>query len=554
MREVSCRATRIILFGAPIFGVPVEDLAKDVPYTLEHLRTPRNRVDWDHFVTMMERLLEGKSDQEVIDRCVQYYAETTSMASFLGALSGYFTNARVFFRFVTCSAVPSMYTNLKVRYEVLDKNHVRITLEIPPPYRDSRAFLIGSTGCIASCGRFLGLPSAIVDPHIEPRRGVYTVRLPPSATIWARLRRAFRALFAARAALEEFHSQYLEMAREHSQMTDMHLGFQEIIERMPTGVIVLRDGKIVYANRVIVRAFGVASARELEGRGLRDCVVEEDLGELEHAIRHVSADELPPEVHFKGQAHRLVMQIHFVKGIHFGGQVCDFLITHDVTENRRLEQDIIDAGSREQRRLAQEMHDNLVQRMASVGYKGDVLVERLRDAGSSHAETLAGIIAMNRVAMKEARTIARHADPVQLNRDGLPSALLDLAATAGETYDIDCTFRQDISLGSFDRDVALHLYRIAQEALSNAVRHGNPQCVRLELCTRDGLLALTVADDGEGIPRDAPRSEGMGLRNMQHRARVIGASFAVSPNSPQGTVVSCTLPVEHASSGSGSCR
>jgi len=531
-----------VRYCADHIGIPFAQLAEELPYPLAHYDNPRNRIDWDHYALMLERLMETCSESRIVELGEQAYAQIPSMAAFMGSLSGYFTSLKMFYRFMSRFAVPSMHTNLILQYEGMSDNRVRITIEIPPHYRDSHAFLVASRGPIAAVPHFMGLPSAIVDAHIEPRRGVYTVRLPPPATIPARLRRTFKALFAGRAAVAELHSQYLEMAREHSQMTEQQLGFRQIIERMPDGVIVLRNGRIVYANKAILHALGEASYHALDGRSLQDCVIEQDVPALKKAIQNTSAADLPTEVRFSGQTHPLTMQVHFVKSILFGGQESDVLIAHDVTENRRLEKDIIDAASHEQQRLSREMHDGLVQLMASVGYRGDVIIEQLRRSSSPQSEAVAEIIRTNREAMKEARDIARRADPVLLNRDGLPSALRDLADSVSISYAVNCTFRQGIGEGTIEHDAALHLYRIAQEATSNAVRHGDPKTVLIELLAQEQSVVLRVSDDGTGIPQETHSVDGMGLRNMQYRARMIGATFAILPNPPHGTMVTCTLP------------
>ena len=542
MKEVSCRVIPCVRYCADQVGIPFDQLARNLPYPPDHFENLRNRIDWDHYALILERLMETCSESRIVELGEEAYADIPSMAAFMGSLSGYFTSLKMFYRFMSRFAVPSMHTNLILRHEGMSGNRVRVTIEIPPHYRDSHAFLVASQGAIAAVPHFMGLPSAIVDAHIEPRRGVYTVRLPPPATIPARLRRTFKALFAGRAAVAELHSQYLEMAREHSQMTELQLGFRQIIERMPNGVIVLRNDRIVYANRVILNALGEASYHALSGRSLQDCVIEQDVPALENAIQNGSNSELPTEVRFSGRSHPLIMQVHFVKGIQFGGQESDVLIAHDVTENRRLEKDIIDAASHEQQRLSHEMHDGLVQLMASVGYRGDVIIERLRRAESPQSDALAEIMKMNREAMKEARDIARRADPVLLNRDGLPSALRDLADSMSISYAVNCTFRPDIAEGGIEHDAALHLYRIAQEAVSNAVRHGDPKTVLIELLAQEQSVVLRVSDDGTGIPQETHSVDGMGLRNMQYRARMIGATFAIVANSPHGTVVTCTLP------------
>jgi signal transduction histidine kinase len=141
----------------------------------------------------------------------------------------------------------------------------------------------------------------------------------------------------------------------------------------------------------------------------------------------------------------------------------------------------------------------------------------------------------------EARNLARGIFPVQVESDGIVSALRDLATKANFVREGSVHFHasEDIRIG--DSQVALHLYRIAQEAMSNAARHAHSSHIALSLVRQGDDLTLTIADDGEGFREDTTASEGIGMRTMRHRAQLIGASIAIRRGPERGTVVECVL-------------
>ena len=123
-----------------------------------------------------------------------------------------------------------------------------------------------------------------------------------------------------------------------------------------------------------------------------------------------------------------------------------------------------------------------------------------------------------------------------------------------KVFRVDCRFLAKGTVPVADQGSAIHLYRIAQEAVSNAIRHGKARRIRIQLGTEDGRVGLTVRDDGIGIPRKLPRQKGMGLPIMQYRAEVMGGSLAVQRKPGGGTTVVCAVPQGAATLGKESRR
>jgi signal transduction histidine kinase len=214
----------------------------------------------------------------------------------------------------------------------------------------------------------------------------------------------------------------------------------------------------------------------------------------------------------------------------------------DITERKQLEKEIVEAGERERRRIGQDLHDDLCQQLSGIACLGRVLQRRLGIESNAAAADEAGEIArLVQQATERARDLARGLQPVNLTTDGLDAALVELCDASEGMFGVCCTFRGDGDVVVADPDVAAHLYRIAQEAIHNAVRHGHASSVTVDLVAAGGgRLVLTVEDDGIGIPDELPQ-QGMGLHTMSFRARMVGGLLSVERGHEGGTIVTCSL-------------
>lgn len=223
-------------------------------------------------------------------------------------------------------------------------------------------------------------------------------------------------------------------------------------------------------------------------------------------------------------------------------------IVRDVSERRRLEQEVLRIGDEERRRIGQDLHDGLGQMLTGIGLISRNLARRLKEQGSDLADEVADLASMVKEADEYARGLARGLVPVELEMGGLTGALERLAQNAERLFGITCTLDRQVSVPIEDTTRALHLYRIAQEALSNAVRHGKAQGVSIVLFASAEQIRLRIKDDGTGfdtsslIALSSSASQGgMGVRIMHYRARIIGASLEVFSEEGKGATIMCTL-------------
>ena len=213
----------------------------------------------------------------------------------------------------------------------------------------------------------------------------------------------------------------------------------------------------------------------------------------------------------------------------------------DVTERRQLEEEVLEISAREQRRIGQDLHDDLCQWLAGTELLSKILAKDLHRTGHPSAPQAAEIAENMRLTLARARMLARGLTPAVIESEGLASALRELAANVEGIFRIRCAYKGPDILPVTDESAALHLYRIAQEAITNAVRHGGARSVRIFADVDDREMTLVIRDDGIGIEQPLPNTSGLGLRTMRYRASVIGASLDIRPGPNGGAEVACIV-------------
>jgi signal transduction histidine kinase len=216
-------------------------------------------------------------------------------------------------------------------------------------------------------------------------------------------------------------------------------------------------------------------------------------------------------------------------------------LTEEIAGRERLEQELLEVSEREQRRIGHDLHDSLCQHLTGAALAGQVLEEKLTARSLPEAADANRVVELVEEGIVLSRKLARGLDPIEMKADGLMQALEELAAVTSELFRISCRFECDSPVLIREPMVSGHLYRIAQEAVSNAIKHGKARNVVIQLEGLEDGTALMVKDDGTGLPDTPPKTAGMGLRIMAHRAGMIGAKFKARRDEAGGTLVSCIL-------------
>lgn len=211
----------------------------------------------------------------------------------------------------------------------------------------------------------------------------------------------------------------------------------------------------------------------------------------------------------------------------------------DITERKRLEKEILEISDLEQRRIGQGLHDGLCQHLAGIELMSEVLARNLKKQAIPAATQATKITEHLREAIAETRRLARGLSPVSLETNGLMSALQELVAAVEKLFNIECRFQCGEPVLVGDNSAATHVYRIAQEAINNAIRHGKAKTVVVTLTRQKDEARLIVSDNGVGMAKVIKNDAGMGLQIMKYRAGMIGATLDIKSPPGQGTTVTC---------------
>lgn len=218
-------------------------------------------------------------------------------------------------------------------------------------------------------------------------------------------------------------------------------------------------------------------------------------------------------------------------------------IIRDLSERKELEEKILRISEEEQHRIGQDIHDDLCQQLAAIGCLAKVAHQKLKARDLPEAEECGEIIRLITAANVRAREMSRGLMPVVLDAAGLMDALDELASSTERVFRISCPFRCERAVRVTDNSVAIQIYRIAQEAVANAIKHSKADRIEISLAQQDGHLSLAIRDNGIGIPDHSPsKGTGMGLLTMSHRARMLGGGLNVEQDTYGGTVVLCRVP------------
>jgi signal transduction histidine kinase len=218
-------------------------------------------------------------------------------------------------------------------------------------------------------------------------------------------------------------------------------------------------------------------------------------------------------------------------------------LTEREAERVRLEREVLEISERERRRIGRDLHDGIGQQLTAVSLATSGLTTALESAAPelvSQAENLGGQI---RETIAAVRALSHGLAPVGLQDDGLMHALHELADATERTTRLRCVFECPSPVSVPEAAMAGHLYRIAQEAVNNALKHAAPQEIRIGLERRNGAVVLEVDDDGEGLPEAPVKGNGIGLEVMRHRAQIAGGSLEIGSAPAGGTRISCRIPL-----------
>jgi PAS domain S-box-containing protein len=216
----------------------------------------------------------------------------------------------------------------------------------------------------------------------------------------------------------------------------------------------------------------------------------------------------------------------------------------DITERKKLEQQLLEVSEREQRRFGHDLHDGIGQQLAAMRFSTTTLMQRLAGHEKLDPHDVERLDRQLGETLKQVRHVARGLHPVSADPEGLMHGLRELCRQCQPLFGVHSTFACPEPVCVHDQQAAQNLYRIAQEAVRNAATHGAPQQITVQLQEAAGHIQLTISDDGKGLPREAKQKRGLGLDIMRYRASTIGATFELHNRPGAGVTIHCAWPVK----------
>lgn len=333
-----------------------------------------------------------------------------------------------------------------------------------------------------------------------------------------------------------------------------------LLEYVPDATLIVdREGRLLFVNRMAQKLFGYGPG-ELIGQAMEVLIPQRFREQHVHHRKEYAhgprprpmgagldlygvrkdGTEFPTEISLSpiraGENMQVIAAIR---------DITEQKAARELAERRRLEEAILDATEEEKSRIGRDLHDDLGQSLLGLALMTKLLEERLEKKGLSESNAAAEIVRRTNEAIQKTRDLSRGLFPVTVLTGGLHGALQQLTENVESHSGIRCVVEAaEESLGRDlfkDDQIPLQLYRIAQEALNNAVRHGKPRYVVLKVRVDADAVELAIEDDGVGIAAASEMRMGMGLKVMRYRAERIGARLDVRRRPEGGTSVVCRI-------------
>jgi len=316
--------------------------------------------------------------------------------------------------------------------------------------------------------------------------------------------------------------------------------YRSVMEAAPDPIVVYDMlGRVTYLNPAFTRIFGW-TLQECLGKKLDHFVPSENWDETYKMIETVLAGKTFTAVPTR-RYNRAGKILHIsISGSiyrdHKGKLSGSVIILRDITKSTLLRRQLTNISDHERQKIGQDLHDDLCPHLIGIQGLGSVLQANLGETSPSNALLAKQIVDLIGDAVEKTRSLTRGLCPVHMVSHGLETVLQDLARHTTSVSGICCRFTCSNRVDYMEYAKATHLYYIAQEAVNNAVRHSGARQVTISLSDANGHLELQIRDDGKGIPADPP-SEGIGLKIMPHRAKMIGANLKIDSSTNNGTTV-----------------
>lgn len=320
--------------------------------------------------------------------------------------------------------------------------------------------------------------------------------------------------------------------------------FRKLAEGALVGIGLIQDGVYQYVNPVLTEMTGY-SEEELRGQSPKFFVQAEDWPHVRDQIKR-RIEGKTQKAYYEACLVTSSGETRYVEisGNRIGYQGEPALITtiQDVTEEKRMRQEMVQLQEEERRRIGQDLHDGIASQLTGANIMLSTLSNNVQ--AEETKEDIRQVQSLIQEGAGDVRRLSRGLNPGGLSEGDLPSALRGLAkSTEGGRFEEFLEGEEEEAVSSLEGEVATHLYRIVQEATTNARKYAEASEIEIRLRQEDSTLLLEIEDDGMGFDPSESGKEGLGLRSMHQRAGLLGAELEVDSSPGEGTLVRCRLPL-----------
>jgi PAS domain S-box-containing protein len=343
-----------------------------------------------------------------------------------------------------------------------------------------------------------------------------------------------------------------ERKRAEEALQSSEKQYRALVETTDTGYVILdRAGRVLDANAEYVRLTGHRALEEIRGRSVTEWTVNAEKKRNAEAVRTCLKNGYVRNLEINHvDSHGKIMPVEINATVDkTQGTQRVVALCRDISERKALEHAVVEASSREQRRIGQDLHDGLCQQLTGIGFLWKTVEQSIAGQSLPNAATVRQIGRLLAKTIGQARDLAHGLSPVDMESNDLGMALKNLCLSMGRLFSVSCVVQCRRPVRLTDKMVATHLYRITQEAVSNAIHHGKAARVWIYLGWKKNKLTLRVRDNGSGFSQGRTFRHGMGIRSMRYRARVIGASLTLESKRGTGTTLTCVYTQPRSRSG-----
>ena len=355
-----------------------------------------------------------------------------------------------------------------------------------------------------------------------------------------------------RLAKEELELRASRLAQSEADLQAQTNILQSILNSMGDGVVVAdAEARLMHMNpaarrmlRVEEGGLDVMRTLETQLTYLSGTAGESSRGQnpLLRAIQGESVDNIEVYLHRPDAPSGVWLSVSGRPLVNHVGKVSGgVIVLGDISSRKMFERQIAETSDREQRRLGEDLHDGLCQHLVSVAFAARRLAARLAEASPREAGEAVQIAELLGESISQARAVARGLYLVPLEVGGLVSALEEFLMQVRSRHPVACRFIDRVSVPIAGTMVVTNLFRIAQEAVNNSLKHAAAQTILVTLSSDREQIVLSIEDDGKGIPTCREANRGLGFHLMNYRARMLGASLRIQPRSSHGTIVTCAV-------------